>query len=141
MCYPHEGRAYCQLDYRTQFLPRCGDCGDTIADCSFVSAGAAGAYHDDHFCCCACTSPIAVDDTFVVRHGKPYCERDYARLFFPICRICMAGIRGGAYVSVSDAENYHRECLVCAECGKQMGGNVDFTKKNGKYLCNDHKSN
>ncbi|XP_061681445.1 leupaxin isoform X1 [Syngnathoides biaculeatus] len=130
--FEKEGRPYCKKDYEELFAPRCAYCKGPIVQKILTALDQT--WHPDHFFCAHCGDFFG-DDGFMEKDGKPYCSRDFYRLFAPKC----AGCGGSVMENYLTAANgtWHPECFVCADCLKPFPDGR-FMELNGRPLCQTH---
>ncbi|KAI7857315.1 hypothetical protein BDC45DRAFT_436010 [Circinella umbellata] len=134
--YSMHGQPYCALDYHELFSKRCDYCNTPIEEKSIEALGKH--YHVGHFFCRGCSKPFDETSSFMVHDGHPYCEKDYQAKFGNKCMGCgeyitseFVGALGG---------DWHKECFVCADCGKAFES-ASFYERNNKPFCEVHYKN
>eukprot|EP00051_Salpingoeca_urceolata_P006128 m.81564 g.81564 ORF g.81564 m.81564 type:complete len:408 (-) comp14696_c0_seq3:126-1349(-) len=88
----------------------CAACGDVIQRRAVLAMGKQ--WHKECFTCATCH--VQLSGTFVPHDGKPYCERDFAKLLGLHCSTCTLGIKG-EYLVLGDRK-FHKECARCGIC-------------------------
>ena len=81
--------------------------------------------------CAECKNPL--DDGFLRKDDKVYCEKDYARLFDLACAGCGETVVG-QYVEVLGFV-WHRQCFLCTTCLKPIQGDACFVQVRCPYRC------
>ncbi|KAJ8026354.1 Actin-binding LIM protein 1 [Holothuria leucospilota] len=99
----------------------CFNCGDII------SQGQALVALDKHwhvwcFKCTVCKKVLSGE--YMGRDGKPYCDRDYHRLYGIKCSLCEAYITGK--VLEAGEMKYHPTCAKCCRCGNHFAEGEDM---------------
>ena len=87
-------------------------------------------YHKECFKCCVCKRRI--DGKFFQKNGKPYCEKDYAKIVEECC-VCKQPIKGDCIESGKKA--YHPGCLKCFVCNEILRGQYFFFE--GEPICEE----
>ncbi|KAF6019020.1 PDLIM5 [Bugula neritina] len=130
------GNVYCENDYESFFAPKCAKCrqaiiGDTINALEKT-------WHPNCFVCEECGEAIS-SGAFHVEQGRPYCMKDWQRLFQTKCSGCTFPVEPGDKWIEALGANWHSECFVCGVCKIQLEGKP-FYPKEGTPLCKDHAS-
>jgi len=68
-------------------------------------------WHPQHFCCTECHEPLG-NGIIEEKDGKPYCHKDYQRLFGIKCSKCNEPILSGGYITALE-KPWHVDCFVC----------------------------
>ncbi|KAI9491735.1 hypothetical protein BDB00DRAFT_766656 [Zychaea mexicana] len=131
-----DGQPYCALDYHELFSTRCDYCGTPIEEKSISALGKT--YHVGHFFCRECGKPFDESSAFMVHEGHPYCEKDYLAKFGHKCMGCGEYITGEFLGALGG--DWHKECFVCADCGKAFES-ATFYVRNNKPFCEEHYKN
>jgi len=107
-------------------IGKCGMCAKpvTVEGCTAFGK----VYHKECFKCCVCKKRI--DGKFFQKNGKPYCEKDYAKIVEECC-VCKQPIKGDCIESGDKA--YHPNCLKCFVCGEILRGQYFFYE--GEPIC------
>jgi len=72
-----------------------------------------------HLYCFVCTScQVPVSDEYYENDGKPYCRRDYNRLFGSTCAGCKKPLSGKKLKALD--KEWHPQCFVCCKCNKDF---------------------
>ncbi|CAG2121204.1 unnamed protein product, partial [Medioppia subpectinata] len=132
--YEKNGKPYCEDDYHKLFSPKCGGCLFPITDGQIVNA-MGKPWHPLCFKCTECAIPLTPPH-FREKNGKPYCERDYNRLFAPPCHGCSLPITDPSTMVKAMGKNWHPQCFHCYECHRPLTPS-NFMEKNGKPYCED----
>ncbi|KAI8086371.1 uncharacterized protein BX664DRAFT_264809 [Halteromyces radiatus] len=130
--FEKDGKPYCGLDYHTLFNSRCDYCKEPIEGTSVQALGKH--YHEGHFFCHACKTPF-VEQQFMIHDGHAYCEKDYLEKFGHRCQGCGNYIKG-SFVGALGGD-WHKECFVCADCGKPFPSGTFHVRDNRPY-CEQH---
>jgi hypothetical protein len=106
-----------------------GKCGMCMKPVTVEGCTAFGkVYHKECFKCCVCKRRI--DGKFFQKNGKPYCEKDYAKIVEECC-VCKQPIKGDCIESGTKA--YHPGCLKCFVCQEILRGQYFFYE--GEPIC------
>ena len=80
-------------------------------------------WHRNHFVCHACHEPLCKAGSADVEYipgaedGKPYCKRDFLKLFAPAtCQGCLEPFKAGESMVEACGGQWHPEHLVCLTC-------------------------
>ena len=99
----------------------CAQCGqsDLTAENSLNAMGQW--WHKNHFMCTHCHGPLVNGDDIEYipgpTDGKPYCKRDFLKLFAPAtCRGCLEPFKSGESMVEACGGKWHPECLKCTTC-------------------------
>uniref|UniRef100_A0A671KUA7 Leupaxin-like n=1 Tax=Sinocyclocheilus anshuiensis TaxID=1608454 RepID=A0A671KUA7_9TELE len=130
--FERDGKPYCEKDYQNLFSPRCGYCKGPITQNILTAMDQT--WHPEHFFCSHC-GDLFGPDGFMERDGKPYCSRDFYRLFAPKCSGCGEPVKEN-YLSAANG-TWHPDCFVCADCLKPFTDGC-FLELNGRPLCSLH---
>ncbi|KAI8149588.1 hypothetical protein BJV82DRAFT_588537 [Fennellomyces sp. T-0311] len=128
-----DGQPYCALDYHELFSVRCDYCGTPIEEKSIQALGKN--YHVGHFFCRGCSKPFDESSEFMVHDGHPYCEKDYLAKFAHKCMGCGEVLKGEFLGALGG--DWHKECFVCADCGKAFASATFYVRDNKPY-CEEH---
>ncbi|KAI8384987.1 uncharacterized protein BYT42DRAFT_564301 [Radiomyces spectabilis] len=131
--YEKDGQPYCALDYHELFSTRCDYCNTPIEEKSISALGKH--YHVGHFFCRECGKPFDESSAYMVHEGHPYCEKDYLNKYGHKCMGCGEYIMG-EFLGALDGD-WHKECFVCASCGKAFTS-ATFYVRNNKPFCEEH---
>ncbi|KAI9010445.1 hypothetical protein CLU79DRAFT_773109 [Phycomyces nitens] len=132
--YEKDGQPYCALDYHELFSTRCDYCGTPIEEKAIRALGKT--YHEGHFFCRQCGKTFDESSAFMVHDGHPYCEKDYLEKFGHKCMGCGEYITGEFIGALGG--DWHKECFVCADCGKAFTSATFFVRNNRPY-CEQHQ--
>jgi len=136
--FEHDGLPFCNEDYTKLFAPRCAGCDEPITG-SYTSA-LEQKWHPDHFICTHCSEPLR-SKSFSVKEGRPYCKKDYHRLFSPSCSLCHQPMED-SYLTDRWGNSFCRkregELPRCFSCGRLVskeitGGGVRY--RDGRNMC------
>ncbi|KAI8361764.1 hypothetical protein BD560DRAFT_316182, partial [Blakeslea trispora] len=130
--FVHEQQPYCSNHYASLFSLRCDYCHEPITQTAIRALGKH--YHEGHFCCVVCQSPID-NDAFMVHEGQPYCQQDYQKKCGKICSGC-GDYLTGEYINALDRP-WHPACFVCTECKQPFTGGSFLIRDNQPY-CEHH---
>lgn len=109
------GKVYHRECYQKMFSPRCAKCDRTIIGAYTNALGKN--WHPEHFTCTVCHTPLG--KSFCENKGKPYCEKDYKKLFSPRCSICQKTLPDKFIVNAwgerfcPQHKKEHKECFSC----------------------------
>lgn len=129
-----KGELYCAKCYEDMFAPTCFSCQQKIL--GKIMNALKQTWHLNCFVCAACQQPIG-SHTFHMEDGKPYCEKDYYKLFGTNCHGCDFPIEAGDKFLEALGFTWHDTCFVCAVCCSSLEGQPFFSKKD-KPLCKKH---
>uniref|UniRef100_H2ZMC5 LIM zinc-binding domain-containing protein n=1 Tax=Ciona savignyi TaxID=51511 RepID=H2ZMC5_CIOSA len=107
----------------------CGACGKPVM--GEVTTALGKVWHPEHFVCVVCDNDIGTK-TFFERDGKPYCEKDYHKLFSPTCAYCVQPVLGQCVTALN--KTWHPEHFFCAMCSNFFG-DEGFHEYEGKPYC------
>ncbi|KAG9509305.1 Actin-binding LIM protein 3 [Fragariocoptes setiger] len=93
--------------------PLCLGCNKQIQDGKALIALDAQ-WHIWCFKCIECGTVLHGE--YVARDGKPYCERDYEKLFGIVCVYCKRYITGKV-LQAGQNHHFHPSCARCSKCG------------------------
>lgn len=105
---------------------KCGVCKKAVGMEGCTAFGKV--YHKECFKCCVCKKRI--DGKFFEKNGKPYCEKDWAKVTEECC-VCKQPIKGDCIES--GKKFYHPLCMRCFVCGDALRGQY-FTFE-GEPIC------
>ncbi|KAI1891624.1 hypothetical protein AGOR_G00145700 [Albula goreensis] len=134
MCgfFERDGKAYCEKDYQSLFAPRCAYCKGPILQNILTAMDQT--WHPEHFFCNHC-GELFGPEGFLERDGKPYCRKDFYRLFAPKCSGCGQPVQEN-YLSAANG-TWHPDCFVCADCLSPFRDGC-FMELDGRPLCALH---
>lgn len=101
-----------QLAYQQQFT-KCAACKEFIKDSEALKA-LDRHWHVWCFKCTQCKSLLHGE--YVAKDGKPFCEKDYQKLYGVTCVYCKRYITGKV-LQAGDAHHFHPSCARCSKCG------------------------
>ncbi|KAJ8418980.1 hypothetical protein AAFF_G00004790 [Aldrovandia affinis] len=130
--FEREGKAYCEKDYQNLFAPRCAYCKGPILQNILTAMDQT--WHPDHFFCSHC-GELFGPEGFLEHDGKPYCPRDFYRLFSPKCTGCGEPVQEN-YLSAANG-TWHPDCFVCTDCLNPFRDG-SFMELDGRLLCPLH---
>ncbi|XP_054165589.1 zinc finger protein 808-like isoform X3 [Oppia nitens] len=130
--YEKNGKPYCKDDYHKLFSPKCFGCHQPIVDGNYIKAQGKD-WHPQCFKCTTCEVPLDPNN-FLEKAGKPYCEKDYHKLFSPPCDGCGYPIKDQKSMVKELGKNWHPECFRCHKCHKVLSPN-NYMEKSGKPYC------
>lgn len=130
--FERDGKPYCEKDYQNLFAPRCGYCKGPIIQNILTAMDQT--WHPEHFFCSHC-GDLFGPEGFMEKDGKPYCPRDFYRLFAPKCSGCGEPVKEN-YLSAANG-TWHPDCFVCADCLKPFTDGC-FFEMDGRPLCSLH---
>ncbi|KAK0147541.1 Leupaxin [Merluccius polli] len=108
----------------------CASCGKCIVGKIITALGEV--WHPEHFVCVSCNTELGTQG-FFERDGRPYCNKDYHRLFSPRCGYCKGPIMQKILTALD--QSWHPEHFFCTHCGS-LFGSEGFLEKDGKPYCN-----
>ncbi|KAK1801158.1 hypothetical protein P4O66_022659 [Electrophorus voltai] len=130
--FERDGKQYCEADYQSLFSPRCAYCQGPILQNILTAMDRT--WHPEHFFCTHCGELFGAEG-FMEREGKPYCPKDFYRLFAPKCSGCGESLQDN-YLSAANG-TWHPNCFVCADCLKPFTDGC-FLELDGRPLCSLH---
>ncbi|XP_038060082.1 PDZ and LIM domain protein 5-like isoform X1 [Patiria miniata] len=131
------GKVYCERDFNSLYAPNCAICNRPISQGGCVQA-MGSQYHSDCFVCHHCKDPIT-GTSFHISEGKPYCKRDYQKLFSVRCAACNYPVEpGDAWVEALNKQ-WHSNCFTCSNpsCGVPLEGQAFYADR-GQPYCKMH---
>ncbi len=93
-------------------LDICAGCGKNIM--GDISHAMNKKWHLYCFTCTTCQVPV--NDEFYENEGKPYCRRDFNKLFGASCSGCKKPLAGKKLKALE--KEWHPACFVCHKCRK-----------------------
>ncbi|XP_689239.4 leupaxin [Danio rerio] len=118
-----------KMGVRTAAKGHCASCGKCIAGKMITALGQV--WHPEHFVCSACREELGTCG-FFERDGKPYCEKDYQKLFSPRCAYCKGPITQNILTAMD--QTWHPEHFFCCHCG-DLFGPEGYLERDGKPYC------
>nr|XP_002733044.1 PREDICTED: LIM and cysteine-rich domains protein 1-like isoform X1 [Saccoglossus kowalevskii] len=131
-----DGRCMCEDCYKKKEASKCAGCNDPVIG-EIISA-MESKWHAKCFVCTECKKPF--DGPFIPKDGKPYCKKDYEKLFMggkskpEKCHGCKEKLET-KWIEAMD-KPWHPGCFKCAGCKKALEGE-SFFKKNDNPYCGD----
>ncbi|OBZ85860.1 Transforming growth factor beta-1-induced transcript 1 protein [Choanephora cucurbitarum] len=133
--FVHEQQPFCAKDYQSMFSLRCDYCHEPITKTAIRALGKH--YHEGHFCCVVCQTPLDDHSAFMVHEGQPYCQDDYKKSYSKKCNGC-GDYLVGQYINAL-GQAWHPTCFVCTECKQPFKGGSFIVRDNQPY-CEHHQS-
>ncbi|CAG7817040.1 unnamed protein product [Allacma fusca] len=130
--FEKDGIPYCEDDYHNKFSPRCFNCNGPIKQNPTRALGKL--WHPHCFKCTECGKQL-LPTNFREKHGNPYCEEDYHKLFSHKCHACKQPITDGNPVHAM-GKTWHADHFSCSDCGKNLSPN-NFYERDGRLYCED----
>ncbi|KAJ8278934.1 hypothetical protein COCON_G00060000 [Conger conger] len=130
--FERDGKPYCEQDYQNLYSPRCAYCKGAILQNILTALD--NTWHPEHFFCQHC-GEVFGNEGYLERDGKPYCCRDFYRLFAPKCSGCGEPVQEN-YLSAANG-TWHADCFVCADCLSPFRDGC-FMELDGRPLCSLH---
>jgi len=93
-------------------LEVCAGCGKNIM--GDVSHAMNKKWHLYCFSCTVCSAPVS--DEYYEADGKPYCRKDFNKLFGSSCAGCHKPLQGKKLKALE--KEWHPPCFVCCKCKK-----------------------
>lgn len=118
-----------KIGVRTVAKGHCASCGKCIVGNIITALGEV--WHPEHFVCASCNTELGAR-SFFERDGRPYCEKDYHRLFSPLCGYCKGPITHNILTALD--QSWHPEHFFCTHCGNRFEAE-GFLEKDGKPYC------
>ncbi|GAB5589402.1 hypothetical protein Unana1_04302 [Umbelopsis nana] len=140
-CYEHEGKLFCERDYRVvKKRVYCAGCDKPLTALQESVQALGKHYHAGHLQCYHCRQPIIPKTTGMVEHqGRVFCREDFKHLFLPKCRSCGLPVEKEA-VSALDGKlqgKWHRNCFGCQTCHNPFPDNTFYVYDGAPY-CKRH---
>ncbi|KAG8439335.1 hypothetical protein GDO86_005528, partial [Hymenochirus boettgeri] len=132
--FEEKGSLFCPCCYDARFAPSCAKCKKKIT--GEIMHALKMTWHVQCFMCAYCKTPIR-NRAFYMEEGKPYCEKDYEKMFGTKCRGCDFKIDAGDRFLDALGFSWHDTCFVCAICQVNLEGKTFYSKKD-KPLCKTH---
>ncbi|CAG0880026.1 unnamed protein product [Darwinula stevensoni] len=98
-------------------LPKCGGCGEELKEGQSLIA-LDNQWHVWCFRCAACS--VMLSEGYKGKDAKPYCEKDYQKLFGVKCAYCGRFINGKV-LQAGEIHHFHPTCARCSKCGDPFG--------------------
>ncbi|CAG0915423.1 unnamed protein product [Notodromas monacha] len=98
-------------------LPRCAGCADELKEGQALIA-MDKQWHVWCFQCATCSAMLHGE--YMGKDGKPYCEKDYQKLFGIRCAYCQRFI-SGKVLQAGENRHFHPTCARCTKCGDPFG--------------------
>lgn len=98
-------------------VAECAGCGAQLSEGQALVA-LERQWHPACFACASCGVVLAGE--YMGREGRPYCERDYQRLYGVRCAYCARYI-AGKVLQAGEAHHFHPTCARCSKCGDPFG--------------------
>ncbi|KAG1462309.1 hypothetical protein G6F56_005548 [Rhizopus delemar] len=134
--YEHEGKFYCERDYRVvKNRLMCSACDKKISPNTTPIKVLGKAYHQGHIKCYHCYNPIDDNTGWKEYQGKVYCKEDFRSLFIPKCRACDKPVEKEA-VSAMDGKlqgKWHLDCFGCHTCHRPFPDNTFYVFEDSPY--------
>ncbi|KJE89238.1 hypothetical protein CAOG_000751 [Capsaspora owczarzaki ATCC 30864] len=113
---------------------KCAHCNEVITDPTTSTLALGKTWHQDHFCCQACKTPLS-GCTYHEKDGNAYCNDDYQRLFNS-CEACRQPINDGEFVTIGDNSNmrWHKHHFECEHCKENLLSSKIYERL-GKIYC------
>ncbi|XP_022099648.1 insulin gene enhancer protein ISL-1-like [Acanthaster planci] len=118
----------------------CVGCGGQIQDQYILRVAPDLEWHAACLKCGDCEAYLDETCTCFVRDGKPYCKRDYLRLFGTKCAKCGQSFDKNDFVMRARNKIYHIECFRCVACSRQLIPGDEFALREDGLFCKaDHE--
>lgn len=92
-------------------------------------------WHAACLACFECQKLLDENCTCFMHEGRPYCRRDYVRLFGVKCAHCSEHISAADMVMRARAQVFHLDCFRCGTCERKLLPGEQFGLSNGKVFC------
>lgn len=129
--FEHEGRQYCEHDFKTLYAPCCSGCGDFVIGRVIRAMGQC--WHAKCFKCISCHCELA-DTGFVKSQGRPLCKRCNSEVKGGVkkfCGKCSLPIQGDHITYQFQVVHPHH--FNCLKCNKQLTSHC--REKEGELYC------
>uniref|UniRef100_A0A0B7A7B2 LIM zinc-binding domain-containing protein n=1 Tax=Arion vulgaris TaxID=1028688 RepID=A0A0B7A7B2_9EUPU len=126
-------KVYCTDCYDNSFAARCDECGQPFRGGMKKFEYRGKQWHNECFLCMECNQPIGTTN-FIPRDDKAICIPCHESKYAQRCSKCNEVINKGG-ISYKNMP-WHRECFICINCNKQLGGEK-FTSKDEQPYCGD----
>ncbi|KFD61884.1 hypothetical protein M514_01074 [Trichuris suis] len=113
----------------------CNGCGQEIYDQYILRVAPDLEWHAGCLKCFDCCQFLDENCTCFVRDGKPYCKRDYVRLFAAKCGKCGKTFEKKDYVMRAKNNLYHTDCFKCTICMSPLLPGDQFALRNSTLYC------
>uniref|UniRef100_A0A5S6QAE7 Homeobox domain-containing protein n=1 Tax=Trichuris muris TaxID=70415 RepID=A0A5S6QAE7_TRIMR len=113
----------------------CNGCGQEIYDQYILRVAPDLEWHAGCLKCFDCCQYLDENCTCFVRDGKPYCKRDYVRLFAAKCGKCGKTFEKKDYVMRAKNNLYHTDCFKCTICMSPLLPGDQFALRNSTLYC------
>ncbi|KAH6938535.1 hypothetical protein HPB50_010281 [Hyalomma asiaticum] len=118
----------------------CAGCGVPIRDQFILRVAPDLEWHAACLKCADCHQFLDETCTCFVRDGKPYCKRDYHRLFSIKCSKCRQVFCRTDFVMRARQHVYHVDCFRCQACERQLMPGDEFALREDGLFCRaDHE--
>jgi len=124
-------RIYCSECHDQNFAQRCDACHGLFRGGMKKYEFKGKQFHDQCFTCKVCNTRIGTK-SFIPRDNDSVCVPCYEQQYAQRCLKCNGVISKGGII-YKEAP-WHRECLVCSTCSRQLAGEK-FTSQDGKPYC------
>ncbi|CAO3631262.1 unnamed protein product [Mucor hiemalis] len=91
-------------------------------------------WHDRCFKCTSCHKTLE-NEQYFEKDDKPYCGKDYRKLFSLHCDFCHEPIENSAINALG--KHYHEDHFCCTACRKPFGDKAAFMVHEDKPYCQD----
>ncbi|XP_033108816.1 insulin gene enhancer protein isl-1-like [Anneissia japonica] len=120
-------------------ISMCVGCGGQIYDQYILRVAPDLEWHGRCLKCADCDTYLDETCTCFVRDGKPYCKKDYLRLFGTKCAKCHLGFSKNDFVMRARNKIYHIDCFRCVACTRQLIPGDEFAlREDGLFCKEDH---
>ena len=126
----HDGKAYCEEDYKLLFAQKCIKCALVIESDKIFALESY--WHAKCFVCTECGVDFE-NGNFCQFQDQPYCEMHYYKATNMWCSTCDKAITGKCMTTIS-GKRYHLDHFTCCYCSKQLG-KTDFKEYGDKPYC------
>ncbi|XP_063955860.1 insulin gene enhancer protein ISL-1-like [Lytechinus pictus] len=129
-----------KLNCKPRRASLCVGCGGSIQDQYILRVAPDLEWHAACLRCADCSTYLDETCTCFVRDGKPYCKRDYLRLFGTKCAKCAQGFTKNDFVMRARNKIYHIDCFRCVACSRQLIPGDEFALREDGLFCKaDHE--
>lgn len=135
--FRHNGRNYCEQDFKTLYAPCCARCNQSIIGHFVRSLN--NCWHHDCLICDRCRTPLWGRKAYKSTKNKPLCYdcNDYIKTLKPknpLCHKCKSPIEDHELPGIKYKDQpHHAYHFNCTKCGIELIPDARF--RNGEFYC------